>query len=1188
MNFAPIALLLVATAGDDPPVSFAKDVALILARNCLACHGSLRAESGLSMATLAQLRKGGKRVQEETIVAGDPDGSFLVEVIRPDGELRMPLKLPPLPAEQVGVIERWVKQGAKFDGGDETAVTLATLVDPLEDLPAVAPTTPAADPIAALAYAPDGTLAVGRGESIALFDGAGKATGTIEGLAGKVAAVRFTPDGALLVVASGRPGQFGAVSVWKVEDRSKVAEVRGHADMILDADLSPDGSAFATGSYDRMVKLWEVPSLKERHVLREHTDSVHAVAFSPDGKLVASAGADRTAKVWDAATGKKRHSLSESTGELFAVVFGPDGRTVMAAGADRAIRAWDVSGEAPMLLRTALAHQAPVIRLAVMPDGSALFSSGEDRTVKSWDWRTLEPRSALPPQADWVQSIAVRPGRLALGRYDGSLEVADPTTGKSLMNPLAAPTAEAKGKAPEEVPKPQLARRASLGPPAPRSGLRGQTVRVRLGGNGVGKASDVVTYEPGLSTRILPDEKPNPDALQVELAIAPDARVGVHRLEVLTPLGVAPAQPFLVHADPEAAEVSGKVAEAPFPSVLAGTIAAAGEEDRFRFAAKEGQPIVVGMEARSLGSTLAAVLRLRRESGEVLATASARNNPGDPTLIYMPERDEVLVIGISDADRGASGNHFYRAFLGTRPYATGAFPRGIEAGTVGTVAVEGVALAQSQVPVDAKQATPGDLRGVAPGQLVVIAAGPQAAEAEPNESPEQAAAIASPGGISGRIGGPGDVDLVRFPARKGEKVVLEVYGRRLASTIDPILEILDREGKPVPRAVLRPVAETNIALRDHGSVQPNVRLTQWSDLAVGDYLLAGREVIRIRAMPRNPDDDAVMYSSGGQRIAWFDTTPEHHPFAQVLRKVEVHPPGTTFPAGGVDPVILDYRNDDGGDGYGKDARITFDPPADGDYYARVADARGFGGPGLEYHLVLRAPRPDFVASLSPANPAIPRGGAAVINIGLRRIDGFDGPVDIALEGLPPGITATPCRVEPGQSSAEILLMADATAAGTPARGWKAKAVGSAGPSGLIAHEIDPGGPLSGWITAIDDPDLAVTAAASELAIRPGQTVELSFGVRRGPAFQGRVPIDVKNLPFGVRVLNIGLNGVLVTEKQTERTVAIYAEPWAIPQERPFFAVGRVEANGTEHPAPPILLKVAPASGTPAVTEASKP
>jgi hypothetical protein len=125
--------------------------------------------------------------------------------------------------------------------------------------------------------------------------------------------------------------------------------------------------------------------------------------------------------------------------------------------------------------------------------------------------------------------------------------------------------------------------------------------------------------------------------------------------------------------------------------------------------------------------------------------------------------------------------------------------------------------------------------------------------------------------------------------------------------------------------------------------------------------------------------------------------------------------------------------------------------------------------------------------------------------------------------------------------------------------------------------VDPGGASGGWIVVSPEPNLEVRAPR-RVAIRPGEQVELRLSVVRGPAFAGRVPIDVRNLPQGVRVLNIGLNGVLIPESQTERTVFLYAEPWVGSTERPFFAVGKAEAAGTEHSSAPIELTVGPKTG----------
>ena len=346
--------------------------------------------------------------------------------------------------------------------------------------------------------------------------------------------------------------------------------------------------------------------------------------------------------------------------------------------------------------------------------------------------------------------------------------------------------------------------------------------------------------------------------------------------------------------------------------------------------------------------------------------------------------------------------------------------------------------------------------------------------------------VAWPGGASGRIGRDGDVDLFRFEAKKGRRVIVEVFGRRLGSPIDPVIEVLDNRGQAVPRAVLRPVEETNVAFRDHASMIRTIRLTKWDELKMGDYLLAGRELMRLSSLPRNPDDDAVFWGLGnersdpGERLAFLETTPEQHPMNQPMYQVEIHPPGATFPTGGVQPVTLTYRNDDGGPGFGKDARVTFDPPADGTYLVRVEDVRGLGGADHGYHVVVRPPRPDYELSLSTNDPQVPRGGARIVRVNLLRKDGFDGAVDVSAEGLPAGITATSARIEPESYTADLLLMADAKAPATSPPTWRvvARSVPRSSSEQEIRRELDPGGPDAGRIAVTAEPELKVRATPS--------------------------------------------------------------------------------------------------------------
>ncbi|MEM6328671.1 MAG: c-type cytochrome domain-containing protein [Planctomycetota bacterium] len=97
-------------------VSFAMDVAPILAAKCLECHGRGNPRAGLSLLNFRGLLRGGD--SGRAVAPSDPDASGLVHRITGEEMPRMPLRRPPLSPEEIRVIRTWVKEGAKFDGGD--------------------------------------------------------------------------------------------------------------------------------------------------------------------------------------------------------------------------------------------------------------------------------------------------------------------------------------------------------------------------------------------------------------------------------------------------------------------------------------------------------------------------------------------------------------------------------------------------------------------------------------------------------------------------------------------------------------------------------------------------------------------------------------------------------------------------------------------------------------------------------------------------------------------------------------------------------------------------------------------------------------------------------------------------------------------------------------------------------------
>ena len=85
-----------------------------------------------------------------------------------------------------------------------------------------------------------------------------------------------------------------------------------------------------------------------------------------------------------------------------------------------------------------------------------------------------------------------------------------------------------------------------------------------------------------------------------------------------------------------------------------------------------------------------------------------------------------------------------------------------------------------------------------------------------------------------------------------------------------------------------------------------------------------------------------------------------------MYKIQIHPPGTQFTPNGLPLVRVHARNDDGGPGFGKDSKLDFTAPADGEYIVRIRDVRASGSEDHAYRLNIREPRADFRLAVTPA------------------------------------------------------------------------------------------------------------------------------------------------------------------------------------------------------------------------------
>jgi mono/diheme cytochrome c family protein len=453
-----------AQAGDDPKpaqavpdkptalaegsVSFLKDVAPILVQNCIACHNAKKSESKYVMTTFAQLAKGGQQGEGVTIEPGDPDASYLIELIRPDGEPRMPYKQDPLPADKVAILERWVKEGSKYDGAslDEDWTAVLHKITPV----VIPEKYPVAVPITALAFSPDGSEVATAGyHEVNLWTTAdGLLNRRVRPLAERVYDIAFSADGKWLATASGDPGQYGSVKLWLAEPNGGGKAVRDLAegsDSFFAVAFSHDNTLIAAAGADRAIRIWEVESGKERAVIEDHADWIFDLAFSPDGKRLASASRDKTAKVFDVAKKESMVTFPGHAETVYCVAFSPDGKSVATGGADNQIRIWNPDDDGKQV-RAIGGFGGAVFRLQYQLDGKQLIACSADKTLRVFNPADGATLHNLSGHNDWIYSFAVSPdGKTAAsGSWDGEVRLWNLADGKPVRTILAAP-----GRSPE-------------------------------------------------------------------------------------------------------------------------------------------------------------------------------------------------------------------------------------------------------------------------------------------------------------------------------------------------------------------------------------------------------------------------------------------------------------------------------------------------------------------------------------------------------------------------------------------------------------------------------------------------------------------------------------------------------------------------------------------------------------------
>ena len=316
-----------------------------------------------------------------------------------------------------------------------------------------------------------------------------------------------------------------------------------------------------------------------------------------------------------------------------------------------------------------------------------------------------------------------------------------------------------------------------------------------------------------------------------EIEIASDAPPGEREIRLVTPRGVSNPLVFCVGQIPEYSrkpmltatlQILGKEAGAlrkrplaevedrvTVPCTVNGQIAS-GEVNKYRFAAHQGQRLVITALGRQLIPYLAdavpgwiqPVLSLTDATGKELAYDDDYRFQPDPVIFYEVPADGEYVVAIRDALYRGREDFVYRMTIGELPFVTSIFPLGGQVGEPVTPKMNGWNLQDATLTPPDHKAGPGvdhlvaNRKGLISNRVPFAWDSlPENLEAEPNNDPAHAQKVTLPVIINGRIDRPDDWDVFQFTGQSNDTVVAEVAARRLNSPLDSVLKLTDAKGK---------------------------------------------------------------------------------------------------------------------------------------------------------------------------------------------------------------------------------------------------------------------------------------------------------------------------------------------------------------------------------------------------------
>jgi hypothetical protein len=207
-----------------------------------------------------------------------------------------------------------------------------------------------------------------------------------------------------------------------------------------------------------------------------------------------------------------------------------------------------------------------------------------------------------------------------------------------------------------------------------------------------------------------------------------------------------------------------------------------------------------------------------------------------------------------------------------------------------------------------------------------------------------------------------------------------------------------------------------------------------------------------------------------------------------------------------------------------DSRLLHTISKAGDYVVRIRDVREEGGEEYAYRLKIAPARPDYVLRINTDSARLAQGDSVVLVATALRKDGFDGEINLAVQDLPPGLSASDAVIPAKQHEAQLTITAAANAApglyfptvvGTATVGGqplvrKAIPVETVVQAFYIKHWV----PTKGCVLEVKEPAFFTISAnippKQVLEVKQGGTVQVV--VKAARKADGKFPVNLAAVP----------------------------------------------------------------------------